>query len=129
LNFFISYIIVFMRGRQECFLQSFFLSHGFILMGFSGKVFNETYYDTKGCFTFFLYYKFFPIGFFSSKILTRHILDRHPRESVVNIINRYVHKPLYLSLKWHHITYPLSHTCLYLSLTYLTLKSYHYTSL
>jgi len=36
-----------------------------------------------------------------------------------------VYKPLYLSLKWHHITYLLSHIYLYLSLNYLTLTPSH----
>jgi len=67
------------------FLHSFSLNHGFIPLGFSGKVFNETYYDTKGCCTHFPSLRFFPIEFFLGKVLIRHILDRHLRGSVTNI--------------------------------------------
>ena len=76
-----------MRGRQKYVLHSFSLNQGFIPLGFSGKVFNEADYDTKGCCTLFPSLIFFPIGFFSGKVLMRHILDRHPRGSVMNIIN------------------------------------------
>ena len=53
LTFFTLHIIVFMRGRLKCVLHSFSLNHGFISLGFSGKVFNEADYDTKGCCTLF----------------------------------------------------------------------------
>jgi len=46
LTFFVSYIIVFMRGRHKCVLHSFSLNHGFIPLGFHGKVFNEADYCT-----------------------------------------------------------------------------------
>ena len=55
---------------------------------FSSKVFNEADYHTqKGYCTLFPSLEFFPIRFFSSKILMRLILDGHPRASVMNIIN------------------------------------------
>jgi len=73
-----------MRGRQKCVLHSFSLNHGFIPLGFPGKVFNEADYDTKGCCTLFPSLEFFFIGFFSSKVLISHIFDQHPRESVMN---------------------------------------------
>ena len=38
-----------MRGRLKCVMHSFSLNHGFIPLGFPGKVFNKTDYDTKGC--------------------------------------------------------------------------------
>jgi len=66
-------------------MHSFSLNHGFIPLGFPGKVFNEVDYDTKGCCTLFPSLRFFPNGFFVSKILMRHILDGHPKESVINI--------------------------------------------
>jgi len=59
LTFFISHIIVFMRGRLECVLHSFSLNPGFIPLGFPRKVFNETDYDTKGCCTLFPSLEFF----------------------------------------------------------------------
>ena len=62
-----------MRGRQKYVLHSFSLNHGFIPLGFPGTLFPSLI--------------FFPIGFFSGKVLMRHILDRHPRGSVMNIIN------------------------------------------
>ena len=47
-----------MRGRQECVLHSS-LNHGFIPLGFSGKVFNEADYYTKGCCTLFPFTRIF----------------------------------------------------------------------
>ena len=44
-----------MRGRQKCVLHSFSLNHGFITLGFPGKVFNEADYDTKDVVLFFLH--------------------------------------------------------------------------
>ena len=76
-----------MRGRQKCVLHSFSPNHGLFPLGFPGKVFNEADYDTKGFCTLFPSLEFFPIWFFSSKILMRHILDEHPRGSVMNIIS------------------------------------------
>ena len=69
----------------------FFLNQGFIPLGFSGKVFNEGDYHTKGCCTLFPSLEFFPNGFFSRKVLMRHILDGHPRGSVINI-NKWMSK-------------------------------------
>jgi len=66
-------------------MHSFSLNHGFISLGFPGKVFNEADYNTKGCCTLFPSLEFFPIGFFSSKVLMKHILDGHPSGSVMNI--------------------------------------------
>ena len=74
-----------MRGRLKCVMHFFFLNHGFIPLGFSGKVFNEADYDTKSCCTLFPSLEFVSIGFFSNKILMRHILNRHPKGNVMNI--------------------------------------------
>ena len=98
-----------MRGRHKCVLHSFSLNHGFIPLSFPGKVFNEADYDTKGCCTLFPSLKFFPTGFFSSKVLMRYILDGHPRGSVMNIISGCPQTlvlislvtPYYLSAKSH----------------------------
>jgi len=68
-------------------MHSFSLNQCFISFGFPGKVFNEADYHTKGCCTLFPSLEFFPTGFFSSKVLMRHILDEHPRGSVMNIIS------------------------------------------
>jgi hypothetical protein len=73
-----------MRGRHKYVLHSFSLHHGFIPLGFPGKVFNEAVHTHKGWCTLFPSLGFFPNGFFSSKVLMRHILDGHPRGSVMN---------------------------------------------
>ena len=76
-----------MRWRHKCVLHSFSLNHGFIPLGFPGKVFNWVDYDTKGFCTIFPPLEFFLTEFFSTKVLMRHILDGHPRGSVMNIIS------------------------------------------
>ena len=48
--FFTSYIIVFMRGRHV--LHSFSLHHGFVPLGFPGKVFNEAVHTQRMMYSF-----------------------------------------------------------------------------
>jgi hypothetical protein len=74
-----------MRGRNKCVMHSFFLHQGFVPLGFPGKVFNEAFHTQKDIVLFFLHYNFFSTGFYFSKVLMRHILDGHPRGSVINI--------------------------------------------
>ena len=73
-----------MRGRQKCVLHSFSFNHSFIPLGFPGKVFNEAVHTQKDI-VLFSFTRFFSLGFYSSKVLMRHILNGHPRGSVINI--------------------------------------------
>jgi len=43
--------------------SALFFNRGFILFSFPGMVFNDAYYDTKGCCTLFPSLEFFPVGF------------------------------------------------------------------
>jgi len=81
-------MIVFMKGRPKCVLHSVSLNHGFVPLSFPDKVFNETDYHTQKRYcTLFPSLEFFIIRFFSSMVLMRHILNGHPRGSVMNIIS------------------------------------------
>ena len=49
---------------------------------------------------------FFPTGFFSSKVLTRHNIYGHPRGSVINLLNKWivhklVHEQLFIFTRLH----------------------------
>ena len=63
------------EGETKMCSSLFSLNHGFIPLDFPGKVFHEADYDIKGCCTLLSSLEFFPIGFLSSKVLKRHILD------------------------------------------------------
>jgi hypothetical protein len=68
-----------------CYALFFLLT--MVLSSFPGIIFNETNYDTKGFCALLPSLDFFPIGFLSSKVLMSHILHRHPKGNVMNIIN------------------------------------------
>jgi hypothetical protein len=75
-----------MRGRHKYVLHSFSLHHGFIPLGFHGKVFNEAVHTQRIMYSF-SFTRIFSQWVLSSKVLMRHILNGHSRGSVMNNID------------------------------------------
>ena len=67
-------------------LHSFFLCHGFVPLGFPGKVFNDAVPTDRISYSF-SFTRFLSHWVFSSKVLTRHILNGHPRGNVMKYYN------------------------------------------